>query len=58
MSLSDKEQKDLDILVKDIRFNFELLDNGTKDMSPTVKSFILNLCRAVLLLYDKTLKVK
>jgi hypothetical protein len=58
MSLSDKEQKDLDILIKDIRINFELLDNGSKDMSPTIKAYILNLCRAVLLLYDKTLKVK
>jgi len=58
MSLSDKEQKDFDILIKDIRFNHELLDNGAKDMSPTVKSYILNLDRAVLYLYDKTLKIK
>lgn len=55
MSLSPKELNQLDITIKNIRQLYELLNNGTKDMSPTNKLYILPLCEAVLLLYDKTL---
>lgn len=54
MKLSVKEQKDLDNTIKDLRINYELLENGSKDMSPTVKGYILSLCRIILYLYEKT----
>lgn len=54
MRLSDKEQREFDILVKEIRQLYELLESGAKDMSPTNKLFILPLCKAILFLYEKT----
>lgn len=54
MKLSLQEQKDLDNTIKDLRINYELLENGVKDMSPTIKLYILSLCRIILYLYEKT----
>jgi hypothetical protein len=54
MRLSVNEQRELDILVRDLKMKYEALDCGAKEMSPTVKGYILDLCRAIFLLYEKT----
>jgi hypothetical protein len=53
MRLSIQEQKELDILIKSLRLKHDALERGDKDMSPTLKNYILDLCKITILLYEK-----
>jgi hypothetical protein len=52
--LSVNEQRELDILIRDLKLKYEALDCGAKEMSPTVRSYILDISRIIFLLYEKT----